>query len=281
MNIGADAARARVSVRSYDGSALSAEEGEGIVESFGEALPGPFGGRPRFLLVGAEAAKGERVGTYGVISGSPAFVIGAIARGPDAMADFGYCLEGIVLRATEMGLGTCWLGGIFDRGAIGRALAIGRGDVVPACTPVGHPADRLTVQDRLIRYSAGSRTRKPATDLFFEPGGGEWKSLEDPGPWSEVLEAVRIAPSASNKQPWRLLLERGDSSPDLLHLYLAEDRFYNNMLGAVKLQELDMGIAMRHVEVASTALGIEGAWSRREPRTASSAFRYIATWTPR
>ena len=60
-----------------------------------------------------------------------------------------------------------------------------------------------------------------------------------------------------------------------------EDQRYNNMLGLVKLQELDMGIAMRHVEVASRALGPSGSWRRIEPDpiVLEEPRRYIATFS--
>ncbi len=281
MDISLDAVRARRSVRSYDGSALGSAQEAAIRAAIGEAVPGPFGGRPRFELFGPGLGSFEKgkIGTYGVISRAQAFIIGAVERASFAMEDFGYCLEGILLRATELGLGSCWLGGIFDRGAAGKALGIGPKDLVPACSPLGVPADRQSIQERIIRFSAGSRARKPASELFFEERGGVWQALEQPGIWAEVLEAVRVGPSASNKQPWRILVSERAGRPEL-DLFLEEDRRYNSMLGEIKLQDMDMGIAMRHVEVAARAQGIGGAWLRHAPETIKAAAprRYICSW---
>ena len=93
-----------------------------------------------------------------------------------------------------------------------------------------------------------------------------------------VLESVRIGPSASNKQSWRLVVDRRDG--DVHHLVLYEDQAYNNMLGLVKLQDLDMGIAMRHVEVSARAAGIPGQWKRLDPDPVKleSPSKYIATF---
>jgi nitroreductase len=115
--------------------------------------------------------------------------------------------------------------------------------------------------------------------LFFLAGNsGGLEPLQGAGAWTEVLEAVRIGPSASNKQQWRLVLDRRGA--EALHLVMDEDERYNNMLGEVKLQELDMGIAMRHVEVAARAFGLGGAWSRLDPDPLllESPMRYIATF---
>jgi nitroreductase len=157
MDITLDAIRARRSVRSFDGTPLGPELGKAMEAAIREAAEGPFGGRPRFAILGREAGGFEqgKIGTYGVISKAPAFLVGAVERAAFAMEDFGYCLEGIILRATELGLGTCWLGGIFDRGAAAKALGAGPKDLVPACTPLGFAADRMSFRDRLIRFSAG------------------------------------------------------------------------------------------------------------------------------
>jgi nitroreductase len=290
MDIGMNAIRSRTSVRTYDGRALSAEEEGALRAAFLEAVPGPFGASPRFLLASRDviedqAAKatsvkgGVKIGTYGMIVGPRAFIAGVIARRPFACVDFGYCLEGIILRATELGLGTCWIGGAFGRSAIAHALGATKDEFVPATTPVGHPAEKPTLQELLVRGSARARTRKDPSELFFELNEkGLLAPLRGAGAWAELLEAVRIGPSASNKQSWRLVLDK--RAGERLHLLMHEDQRYNNMLGEVKLQELDMGIAMRHAEVAARVLGLKGSWKRLQPEPLSlePPRRYIATF---
>ena len=131
----------------------------------------------------------------------------------------------------------------------------------------------------MVRWSAKPERRKSPAELFFQAGrSGDLEPLGEAGAWAGVLEAVRLGPSASNKQPWRLVVDRRGG--DFLHLVLDEDVGYNNMLGDVKLQELDMGIAMRHVEVAAEHYGVSGAWRRLEadPVALASPRRYIATF---
>jgi nitroreductase len=287
MRLTMDSIRKRSSIRTYDGNGLCPEEAASIRASFAEAAPGPFGSSPRFLLAsrdeleeGEAGAKGRvKIGTYGMIVGPRAFIAGVTAKGPLSCVDFGYCLEGIILRATELGLGTCWIGGAFGRGAIARALSATAEEFVPATTPIGHAAERRSLQDRIVRRSANATSRKDPSELFFSAGAsGEMGPLGDAGRWALVLEAVRIGPSASNKQPWRLILDRRDG--EKLHLVMHEDEGYNNLLGEVKLQELDMGIAMRHVEVAAGESGLSGSWKRLDqpPLSLKAPDRYIATF---
>jgi nitroreductase len=291
MKLGMESIRARYSVRTYDGTPLSSDEERALRQSFAEAVPGPFGSTPRFILAsrdeveepatGSPTAKGRvRIGTYGMIAGPRAFIAGVVAKRPFACVDFGYCLEGIVLRATELGLGTCWIGGVFGRGAIARALDAAADEFVPATSPVGHAAKKPSLRDRFVRNSARADLRKAPSELFFLAGpGGELEPLVEAKAWAEVLEAVRLGPSASNKQPWRLVLDKRGGG-ETLHLVMHEDVGYNNMLGEVKLQELDMGIAMRHVEVAAVEFGIRGAWKRLDAVSLvlEAPLRYIASF---
>lgn len=271
----------RSSFRTFDGEPLTMEETAAIEQAFRDCSTGPFGGRPRFALAGPAAgglpATGS-VGTYGVIQSAPAYMLGAIARGPFAFEDFGYCMEGVVLAAAGMGLGTCWLGGVFDRGAAARALNATPDEVIPAMSPVGHPKDRRGLVDSVIRASAASSSRKPWDRLFFS-GSFDTPLEEGADPWSTVLECVRHGPSASNKQPWRVVRTDEGGSPRF-HLFLFEDKTFNHLLGSVRLQNIDMGIAMRHFEAAARALGLPGSWRRLEsdPIAGKPPLVYTASW---
>jgi len=269
-------------VRSYSGRGLDAGDRRLIVSALAAAVPCPFGTEPRFTLVEPDAVgdvASGRIGTYGVIKNAPAFVVGAVRSAPFAFVDYGYAMEGFMLVAAENGLGTCWLGGTFDRSGAIEALNLADGEVVPAVTPVGEPSERRTFLDTAMRALAGSKKRRPWPELFFD---GSWDSpLEeaDAGPWSHALEAVRFGPSASNKQPWRIVRTGGATEP-AFHLFLDEDAAYNNAIRGVRIQELDIGIAMRHFEAASHTLGLPGAWYRLEdsPVTFSRPLTYYSSW---
>lgn len=307
MKPGLDAINARISVRTYDSAGLSPELLASFEAACSAAGEGPFGHRPRFAVttgLAGLAGRGGRIGTYGVIKGAGAFLVGVVEAGDFACVDYGYCMEGLVLEATRLGLGTCWVGGVFDRGLVKKALGAAKAEFCPAISPVGIPAAVPGLQDRLIRSGSGAgsgadeRVRKDRTELFFEQAeDGSWRPFRAPvqtggaaiGAASDagndalvagLLEAVRIGPSASNKQPWRILVDRRGRG-FVLHLFMEEDRFYNNMLGAVKLQEIDMGIAMRHVDVAAAPLGLPGGWRRldKAPASPDGRKRYIASWS--
>jgi hypothetical protein len=249
-----EAISARVSTRSYDGAALSDREAAGLRSLLGAAAasPGPFGNKVKLgLSLGSGDGKPVKMGTYGLISGASAFAAAAVAPGEGAFEDLGFTLEGFVLEATAAGWNSCWIGGLFSRGAAAAAAGAAGDDLVPAVVALGRAAPRPSLAERIVRGASKARTRKPLEEMAFSTKGAL------PGPWMPALEAVRAAPSASNKQPWRLVWHPGFAA---WTLFLDEDRAYNHALGAVRLQNVDMGIAMRHFALAASELGLPGAW---------------------
>jgi len=222
-----------------------------------------------------EADEVKSLTTYGVIRGARQFIVGCVERGPRAMEDYGYSMERNILKATSMGLGTCWLGGTFRRSGFAARIRIGEDEVLPAVTPVGYPGGKRSVVDRLFRYTAASDKRKPWSELFYLYDTGN--NLEEPqsGRYKQPLECVRLAPSASNKQPWRIILAKDRHT---LHFYLKRTPGYGHMGKDIELQNVDMGIALCHFELSAAALGMKGGWSTEDPCITPAAMEYVVSW---
>ena len=126
--------------------------------------------------------------------------------------------EAFVLEATAMGLDTCWVTGTYRRGEVPPEL-LGEGERLIAVIAIGHAAEPV---------QQIARRRKSLTQIC----------LGAPDQWPlwayHAAEAVRIAPSAVNRQPWRLAyaqrsLRLMGKHPD----------------------SVDMGIALMHMEDAA------------------------------
>ena len=78
--------------------------------------------------------------------------------------DVGIAFEQLILAATDVGLGTCWLGA-FDEEQIKAALKIPKRIRVVALSPLGYPARRRTLRERVISAVARSKKRKPLSDI--------------------------------------------------------------------------------------------------------------------
>ncbi len=88
--------------------------------------------------------------------------IGARVTGTEYyQIDMGIAMEHMVLKATELGLGTCWIGWFNDE-KIKAILHIPKGVKVPALLAVGYPADD----------GPGKRSRKSMEKILFSETWG-------------------------------------------------------------------------------------------------------------
>jgi nitroreductase len=267
----------RISVRSYTAAAVSEESKLAIEEICRNVGLGPFGATLRFSLLSLEPLSKEelrRLGTYGMIKGARLYLLGAVKEEKGALEDLGFCMEKIILEVTALGLGTCWLGGTFKRSAFAKKIELATGELLPAITPLGYPLEEMSTADRMIRSGAGSNRRKPWSALFYEADGKTALTEASAGLYSQALEAVRLGPSASNRQPWRLIRD----NQGLYHLYLSENKIYNRMMGKIRIQNIDMGIAMSHFELVARDLGLEGKWNVKGKAATYPGLQYVATW---
>lgn len=269
----------RSSRRSYTPQPVETEKLGMLRDSFA-TLEGPFGGKARFVILdttGWGEGKINALGTYGTIQGASLFIVGILRRNEHDMEDFGYQFEKIILRATDLGLGTCWIGGIFNRSRFAGKSGVREDEVLPAISPLGYATPKRSVADSVIRWSAGSRNRRPWRELFFH--GSFDLALPDgaAGRYLDPLEMLRLGPSASNRQPWRVVREQGR---DLFHFYLRRSKGYDKLIKAVDLQRLDMGIAMSHFELTARELGLGGRWVNMPPSLDPLPERteYVQSW---
>lgn len=276
-----DLIKKRVSCRSFDGRALENEVLEAL-EKFPAGLELPFQSRLRFGVIDGEKVKAENMfstGSYGMIKGVRFYLSALVQKdAPRPWEDIGFALEATVLYATALDLGSCWIGGIFDRKHFGKALGMGADELLPAVVAVGRPDVKRSLRDRLVRWSAKGNLRKTPSGLFFAV---DWQTpllYEEFPQWAPVLECVRLAPSASNKQPWRIIFQ--DKS---FHFYLNRDKAYRALMPKADLQRIDMGIAICHFQLAAAEAGLKGEWRVEEPvlQKTPPHFEYIATFVIR
>ncbi len=264
----------RKSIRTYQDRPVEEELLNRIKELMEEHREGPFGNQVRFELLDMGALdrrEMRRLGTYGIIKGAHWYLLGAVREGKDCMEDLGYCMEKIILEITAMGLGTCWLGGTFRRSSFADKMDLSRDELLSAITPVGYPASQNSYANRIVKLAAGSNNRKPWQELFFGPDGNTPLVKAEEGRFSRALEAVRLAPSAINRQPWRVV----NCSDGCYHFYLKEN-FFN--LGKIRLQNLDIGIAMCHFHLVAQQEGLSGRWQKDAAAPEIRGLDHRATW---
>ena len=237
------AASVRRSTRSFTREALDRESLDRLERVCREFRPFPEA-RAALVRERVEKVASGIFGAYGRVSGAPCYLafIGRMDSGR-VQECVGYTGEALILEATALGLGTCWVGGFFRPGAVSPSVGLERDERVIAISPCGKARSIPSLTDITFKAISGSSRRRPLKALVK---GGR----VPPDPWKAVLDAARLAPSARNRQPWRFGVEEGEVTV-LTDVVKANEKLS---------RRLDCGIAMLHIELGARAAGLGGAW---------------------
>lgn len=256
----------RKSVRTYDGKRVTEED----LNRFGtylEGLSNPFGVEVEFKILDAK----EHDLTSPVIIGTDMYFAAKVKRVDNFEIAFGYEFERACLYAESMGLGTVMLASTLSRDTFEKAMEIGEGEVMPVASPIGYPAKKRSVRETLMRKGIKADERISFNKLFFKGSFEKGINNEDAGRFAEALEMLRWAPSAANKQPWRVVI-----ADDKVHFYECQT-IKESPLGDI--QKVDIGIGIAHFELTMQEAGKEGAFFFDEPEIATpDNVKYIVSY---
>jgi len=269
-----EAVRKRYSVRNYKEQEIE-EVKRKAIEAFVRSLDNPFGKKVSFhFLDKNEVKNGSKLGTYGVIKGASRYIGATITKEPMALEALGYELETVILYLAHMGIGTCWLGGTFDRKEFAKAMELDENELFPVITPYGYPADKKHIKEKVMRTAIHADHRKEWDQLFFRDNFGSPLSKTESREFELPLEMVRLGPSASNKQPWRVVKRENGC-----HFYEYKEPGYSKIF-PFDIQRIDMGIAAAHFDLAARERGLTGRFiTTCQPEIAvPSHVEYVFSW---
>lgn len=223
--------------------------------------------------------------SYGMFSGVKALmVLAGKEEDPNRAEKCGYFGERLVLEATAYGLGTCWVGGTFDRR--NPALGVPEGDTLECVIPVGlvpaEPALRERILHRLTHGFSDAKTGRPKgtargkdtgkaieTSTGAAPAGDDGENAASstlqgvdkfvtaddalPDGVRSGIEAALKAPSAMNGKPVRFTWRNGKLTASIPDTY--------------RMQWIDLGIAKYHFVLAAGGTfpwGNGAAWNPQE-----------------
>lgn len=151
----------------------------------------------------------------------------------------GYYGEMVVLEATNINLGTCWLGGTYDKKECEKYININEGEQLVCVIAIGYTEDSKSFREKLI--SRLNKGRKSFDEILIE------KDVEVPEWVKEGINSVIKAPSAINKQPV------GYSFKDnKVKAYTTKENH--------GFEEVDLGISMLHFQLGAKSKGYNGKW---------------------
>lgn len=261
MNIGfpvQETIQQRYSVRTYDAKPVNETIRQDIL-NYAKTLTNPLGPHTRFQFIDVTTSdQGQKLGTYGFIKGASLFLGSTIPDEPGALEALGYEYEQLILYMTSLGLGTCWLGGTFNRSAFASAMEIREGDLFPILSPVGYPAAKKRIGEDFFRRALKANQRKSWDKLFFAEDFSFPLTKEAAGKYQFPLEMLRLAPSAVNKQPWRVVMTDG-----AFHFF--KQSTMGGESGVIDMQRIDVGIAICHFHLAVMEQRLKGHFAKLDP----------------
>lgn len=270
-----ETAQNRKSIRTYTSDALSSQDKEKI-NAFIEYLsmaPSPFDGKVRIRLFDISGeSEIKNPGTYGVIKNAKTYLGVAAEKCDTAEEAIGYTFEKLILFAQSIGLGTCWLGGTYNKSVFAKAMDVKENEFFHIVSPIGYPADKTHLINKIMRTAIKADSRKPWSIMFFDKNFDTPLSEIQAGDFAFVLEITRLAPSACNKQPWRIVKDGNN-----FHFY--EKRELADENSSFDIQKLDLGIAACHFELATKEKGISGKFIKDNPGlNAPEKTIYLFSW---
>ena len=81
------------------------------------------------------------------------------------LVDVAIAMEHLILAATSLGLGTCWIGG-FEEDKVKRLLEIPENYRVVVLTTLGYPAEREGIIGKITKSVVKSYDRKPLSEVY-------------------------------------------------------------------------------------------------------------------
>jgi nitroreductase len=245
----------RVSVRNYNSNMID-EETISTIKNFIETLSNPFDVKVNYHFLNFnDTQQPQKLGTYGVIKGARQYIGASIKLEPYSLEALGYEMEVLILYLAHLGLGTCWLGGTFDRKGFSKVMNIESDEMFPAITPFGYPEGNRHITEIAMRKLINADKRKAWDQLFFLNDLNTPLRQDTAEDYAFALEMVRLGPSASNKQPWRIVIENNN-----YHFFEYKEPGYSQVF-PYDIQRIDIGIAAAHFELAMKEVGINGQFS--------------------
>lgn len=209
---------------------------------------------------------------YGMIQGHNTYLLGTTKSSKDSRVHYGYLMEKVVLKATEIGISTCWIG-YFDDNYFNE-IVIEKGFEIPGIVILGYAMHRQTSFDKLARYAVNASRRISWEKLFFNYNSRSPLTPDLIQEYSDSLEMVRLAPSSGNTQPWRIFFN--DATREF-HFY---KKPISKRYEEKGLHDIDLGIALSHFELTSLYNNLSGSWIRQKQGKIDyiDDLQYIISW---
>ncbi|MBR6231007.1 MAG: hypothetical protein IKR00_03630 [Lachnospiraceae bacterium] len=232
-----EAVQKRISCRSYEDRLIDPEILQKLME-FVDQLNEESG--LHFQLFSSNEQAKPAVKMAAAMFSGPVYTFAALVGGEDPLSSekVGYYGQRLVLYATQLGLGTCWVAGTYDKKSI--TVDVPEGERLWDGVPIGYATEKIPLKQKTIRKMIRRSDRKLKqfleADIEYD-AAPEWIK--------KGVEAVLLGPSAVNQQPVNIVYKDGKVSA----------RIWKKGNG---LEHNDLGIAKKQFEAGAAYAGVNG-----------------------
>jgi len=271
MNI-IETIKKRKSSRTYTHSFLSTADKIELEKFISENRKGIDNEVIEFSIIERKDTANQLKINYGMIQGHKTYVLGVSKSNPNSRLNYGYLMEKVVLKATEMGISSCWVG-YFDQSYF-KEVMLDDGFEIPSILIIGYAEEKQSVGERLVRMTIKAHKRNDWKHLFFNYKTKLALTADLIPDYNDSLEMLRLAPSSGNSQPWRIFY---DESEQEFHFF---KKPINKRYDEMGLHDIDLGIAMAHFELTSINNGLSGIWIKHQADRMHSSLdmHYTMSW---
>ncbi|WP_432401766.1 nitroreductase family protein [Wukongibacter sp. M2B1] len=197
----------------------------------------------------------DHAGYFGKVFDAPHYIVALSENQNGFLENIGYRMEGLMIRAHELGVNTCWMELLFDTDKLNRLLDIKEEYKALVFTPLGY--EKTALIDKFIKTETNKEKNRMALNelVSFDKWSNYRKAktkLESD--YLKILDYARLSPSWGNKQPWRFLVD----GEELVILCKKE-----NVVGRRKklnYYRIDCGIIMLYLKLLADEFGMNGDW---------------------
>lgn len=242
--------KSRYSCRTFIVTALKPEDKKNLESFITENSKGLGDEIVNFKIIEKNDSDKQMKLNYGMIQGHNTYVLGTSKSSTDSRINYGYLLEKVVLKATEMGISTCWIG-YFDYSYFNE-ISMEDGLEIPSIIIVGYSEDKQPYLDKFVRFAINASKRNSWDKLFFDYNFKTPLNPEQVRKYFDSFEMVRLGPSSGNTQPWEVFF---DETENEFHFF---KKSINKRYELRGLHDIDMGIALSHFVLTSLEAGLSG-----------------------
>ncbi|MFT4104733.1 MAG: nitroreductase family protein [Lacrimispora sp.] len=213
----------RVSRRKFEKEPITGSKKENII-SLIDQLNEASGLTMAFMEDGSNAF-GKLRKSYGLFTNVRSLILMKGRKDDrDLKEKIGYYGEDLVLSITDLDLGTCWVGGTFDK----EELPVEDGEEL-ACVIVTGKAAAPSLTEKMVRSATHRKVKSMEERIMSDQPLPQWVE--------NGMKAVLLAPSAKNTQKVMFKYENNTLSAQIADDY--------------SMDLIDLGIAKKHFEIGA------------------------------